>query len=50
MKLKKILKTGIMGLSNAMALFMVLQTANSACVWVIHQPEFPKEAEKFKKI
>ena len=46
MKLKKFL----MGCANLMALMMVVQTANSACVWVIHQPEFPAEAEKFKKL
>ncbi len=50
MKLKSILKKGIMGCTNALALLLVVQTANSACVWVIHQPEFPKEAEKFKRL
>lgn len=34
---------------NNMALAMVIQSANSACTWIFHQPEFPKEAEKYKK-
>ena len=34
---------------NALAMLLVVQTANSACIWVAHQPEFPKEADKLKK-
>ena len=32
------------------AMLMVAQTANSACMWIAHQPEFPEEAKKFKKV
>lgn len=49
MKIRKLLKKGIMGCFNSLAVLMVMQTANSACVWVVHQPEFPEEANKFKK-
>lgn len=38
------------GVLNAMALMVVMQTANAACVWVFHQPEFPEAANKFKKV
>ncbi len=50
MKITGILKkAAILGV-NAMAMALVVQSANSACIWVLHQPEFPKEAEKFKKV
>lgn len=39
----------IMGMINAFALLLVMQTANSACIWVAYQPEFPKTAERFKR-
>lgn len=39
----------LMGL-NCMALMLVAQTANSACLWIFHQPEFPEEAKKFSKV
>lgn len=50
MKLKGMLKKVALGCVNAIAMAMVAQTANSACIWVVHQPEFPKEAEQFKKL
>lgn len=34
---------------NFFALLLVMQTANSACIWIAHQPEFPEKANKFKK-
>lgn len=43
-------KKEIVGFLNCMALLLVAQTANVACLWIFHQPEFPKEANKFKKI
>lgn len=49
MKLKRMLKKIMLGCVNAMAMMMVVQTANSACVWVVHQSEFPEQANKFKK-
>lgn len=47
MMLKKNLGKGIMILVNAVALLLVMQTANSACIWLAHQPEFPEEANRF---
>ena len=47
MKLKSIVKKVMFSCVNAMAIMMVVQTANSACIWVVHQPEFPEEARKF---
>lgn len=32
---------------NKVALNLVKRSANSACVWSIHQPEFPEEAKRF---
>lgn len=37
------------GLINAVALALVIQTANQACMWVLHQSELPKEADKYRK-
>ena len=48
MMLKKNFGKGIMALVNAVALLLVMQTANSACIWLAHQPEFPEEANRFK--
>lgn len=36
------------GLVNAIALALVIQTANQACMWVLHQSELPKEADKYR--
>lgn len=48
MKVKKIYGKGVMKCLNVLALLLVMQTANSACIWVAHQPEFPEVANKFK--
>ena len=50
MKVKKNGGKGVMKGLNALALLLVMQTANSACIWVIHQPEFLEAANKFKII
>lgn len=44
--LKKFKNIGFM---NLLALAMVVATANSACVWYFHQPEFPEEANCMRK-
>lgn len=49
MVVKNFLGKGIMGLINTFALFLVMQTANSACIWVAYQPEFPEEAKRLIK-
>ena len=48
MKVKNYFEKGMMKCLNVLALLLVMQTANSACIWVAHQPEFPREANKFK--
>ena len=36
--------------ANCMALAAVVLTANSACLWIGHQPKFPEEArQRFMK-
>ena len=32
-----------------LALVLVTATANAACAWYFHQPEFPKEANALRK-
>ena len=49
MKFRKLMGSKMAALVNCLALLLVMQTANSACLWIVHQPEFPKEADKFKK-
>ena len=34
---------------NAMALMVIIQNMNSGCGWIDHQPEVPKEAQRFRK-
>lgn len=48
MKTKKNFGKTVMNCLNVLALLLVMQTANSACIWVAHQPEFPEAANKFK--
>lgn len=45
----KLVNKILMGL-NCVALALVVQTANAACIWMFHQPEFPEEAKKYSKI
>ena len=48
MKVKKSFGKGVMKCLNVLALLLVMQTANSACIWVAHQPEFQEAANKLK--
>jgi cyclic lactone autoinducer peptide len=50
MKVKMTLRKLITWGMNSVALALVVQTANSACMWIFHQPEFPDEAKKYKRI
>lgn len=47
--MKKFYK-GMNKLINCIAILLVIQGANSACTWVIHQPKFPEEANQYKKV
>lgn len=49
MRIKKDLDRGIMKIVNFIAVGEVALTANSACIWLLHQLEFPEEAKRFKK-
>lgn len=40
----------ILGAVNCIALALVVQTANAACIWIFHQPKFPEEARKYSRI
>lgn len=50
MKSKLKLSGKVLGLLNCMALALVVQTANAACVWIFHQPKFPEEARKYSRL
>lgn len=39
----------LMTILNSLAVMVVATSANSACSWLFHQPEFPAGAEKFKR-
>lgn len=50
MKFKNLVKKIMtIGALNSLALMLVAQSANQACMWFFHQPEFPEAANKFKK-
>lgn len=34
---------------NAVALFLAIDTVNSACMWIMYQPDVPEEMEEYKK-
>lgn len=48
MKVAKSLGKRVTKCSNSLVKKMIAQNANSACIWLAHQPEFPKEAKKFR--
>ncbi len=49
--LKGIRKFGsLMKLVDAIALLLVVQTVNSACIWHYHQPEIPEKALDYRKV
>lgn len=50
MKVTKGLRKAVTEGANSVAKKMVIRNANSACIWLAHQPAFPKEAEQFKKV
>ena len=42
-------KQGIVKAVNSLAKTMMVYTANSACLWVHHQPKVPQDIKKFRK-
>lgn len=48
--MKKFLKgLNACSIINAVALFLAVDTVNSACMWIMYQPEVPEEMEEYKK-
>ncbi|MBQ9610588.1 MAG: cyclic lactone autoinducer peptide [Lachnospiraceae bacterium] len=35
---------------NVLAMILVIQTSNAACLWMFNQPEYPEEAKKYSRI
>lgn len=50
MKVEILMHQRILVIINRLAILLVRQTANSSCAWVFHQPDFPDDANKFKKV
>lgn len=46
---KKLGKLNLCSVVNALALFMAISTVNSACMWIMYQPEVPEEMKEYKK-
>ena len=46
--MKKRIGKSKFGILNCLALVLVTATANAACIWYFHQPEFPKEANALR--
>lgn len=41
-------KFNICSIANAVALFLAIDTVQSACMWVMYQPEVPEEMKEYK--
>lgn len=48
--MKKLFNRKLFGALNAFALLLVASTANSACLWLYHQPDYPEAADRFKMV
>lgn len=42
-------KMNLWSIVNALAMFLAIDTVNSACIWVMYQPDVPEELEEYKK-
>lgn len=42
-------KLNVCSVINAIALFLAINTVNSACMWIMYQPEVPEEMKEYKK-
>lgn len=42
-------KFKFVNMANLFAMAMIIYTANAACAWLHHQPEFPEDAKQFRK-
>ena len=42
-------KKNVFGVMNCLALLFVVLSSQLCCIWYFHQPEFPAEADKYRK-
>lgn len=42
-------KNKMAAMMNLLALSMVIQTVNSTCFWIHHQPKVPDSAKKYRR-
>ena len=40
----------MLAVANVLAMVLVIQTSNAACLWMFNQPEYPEEAKKYSRI
>lgn len=40
----------ILTVANVLAMVLVIQTSNAACLWMFNQPEYPEEARKYCRV
>ena len=40
----------LIGVLNVVVMGLIIQSATSTCIWVLHQPKFPEEAEQIRRI
>jgi cyclic lactone autoinducer peptide len=45
----KLSKKNFWGAMNCLALLFTVLTSQLLCAWYFHQPEFPAEADKYRK-
>ncbi len=45
----KLAKKIVFGVMNCLALLFVVLSSQLCCIWYLHQPEFPVEADKYRK-
>ncbi|MDE7341997.1 MAG: cyclic lactone autoinducer peptide [Lachnospiraceae bacterium] len=45
----KLSKKNFWGAVNCLALLFTVLTSQLLCAWYFHQPEFPAEADKYRK-
>lgn len=46
---KKLAKKNVFGIVNSLALLFVVLSSQLCCIWYLHQPELPVEADKYRK-
>lgn len=42
-------KKSVLGVVNSLALLFTIFSSQLLCVWYMHQPELPAEADKYRK-